>query len=117
MPTQLVLVPMLFLLPPAAVPACVAAARCWPTLSTSLRRREHPERLVASSADAWYAVGPASSSRPRARRAPELDDWGVLALALTAQCATDLLTATAREWLGRGHRPGRAAARDRQRST
>jgi diguanylate cyclase (GGDEF)-like protein len=104
-PTQLVLVPMLFLLPPATVPACVAAGLLAADAVDVMRRREHPERLVASVADAWHAVGPslvfAAAGTPSA--AP--GDWPVLTLALTAQCATDLLTATAREWLGRGIAP------------
>ena len=62
-PTQLVLVPMLFLLPPAAVPACVAAGLVAAELFDILRRQAHPERVLTSTADAWYAVGP----EPRVR--------------------------------------------------
>ncbi len=104
-PTQLVLVPMLFLLPPTTVPACVAAGLVLADSVDIVRRTEHPERILASIADAWHAVGPslvfAAAGTPSA--APS--DWPVLVLALTAQCATDLLTATAREWLGRGIAP------------
>jgi diguanylate cyclase (GGDEF)-like protein len=104
-PTQLVLVPMLFLLPPATVPACVAAGLLLADAADVARRREHPERLVASAADAWNAVGPALVFAAAGSPAAGLDDWGVLALALAAQCLTDLLAATAREWLGRGIAP------------
>ena len=71
-PTQLVLVPMLFLLPPAAVPACVAGGLV-------LARRQE------GLADGWKAVAPAlvfaAAGSPEA--AP--DAWAVLLLALAAQ--------------------------------
>jgi diguanylate cyclase (GGDEF)-like protein len=104
-PTQLVFVPMLFLLPPTVVPACVAAASLLAQAVNVLRRSEHPDRFVAELADCWYAVAPSlvfvAAGTPSA--APE--DWWVLALALTSQCATDLASATVREWLGRGIAP------------
>ena len=43
-PTQLVLVPMLFLLPPEVVPACVGLGLAGGALLGTLRGREHPER-------------------------------------------------------------------------
>ena len=103
-PTQLVFVPMLFLLPPAVVPACVRRSR-----SPSRRRAAPPEPPSASSpslADAGTPSAPHSSSPPlgHAERRSSTTG-GVLALALAAQCATDLPIATAREWLGRGIAP------------
>jgi diguanylate cyclase (GGDEF)-like protein len=104
-PTQVVFVPMLFLLPPEAVPACVAVASLLTDGVEVLRRTEHPDRLLAGVADCWYAVGAslvfAAAGAPGA--AP--GDWWVLGLALTVQCGTDLLNATVREWLGRGIAP------------
>src|SRR5918999_391044 len=58
MPTQLVLVPMLFLLPPAAVPACVGLGLAGAATVGALRRREHPERILTGTADAWHAIAP-----------------------------------------------------------
>jgi diguanylate cyclase (GGDEF)-like protein len=104
-PTQLVLVPMLFLLPAATVPACVAAGLLLADAADVVRRTEHPERLVTSVADAWHAIGPALVFAAAGEPAPAPDAAGVLALALAAQCATDLLTASARESLGRGIGP------------
>jgi diguanylate cyclase (GGDEF)-like protein len=104
-PTQLVLVPMLFLLPPATVPACAAIGLILADAVDIARRREHPERLVASLADSWNAVGPALVFSAAGSPAPALVDWDVLLIALSAQCATDVLAATAREWLGRGIAP------------
>jgi diguanylate cyclase (GGDEF)-like protein len=104
-PTQLVLVPMLFLLPAPAVPACVAAGLLLADAVDVVRRTEHPERLVSGLADAWHAVGPALVFAAAGEPAAAPDAWTVLALALAAQCATDLVTATARESLGRGIAP------------
>ena len=59
-PTQLVFVPMLFLLPPEAVPALVAAGSMLSVLPDVVLRRAHPERLLVAVADSWYAVGPAA---------------------------------------------------------
>jgi diguanylate cyclase (GGDEF)-like protein len=104
-PTQLVLVPMLFLLPPAVVPACVAAGLLAAEAVAILARRAHPERLLSSSADAWHAVAASLVFAAAGAPPPDLAYWAVLAMATIAQCATDLLTATAREWLGRGIAP------------
>ena len=101
-PTQLVLVPMLFLLPPAAVPACVAAGLIAAELFDILRRRAHPERVLTSTADAWYAVAPSLVFAAAGAPPADISYWAVLAMALIAQCGSDLLIATAREWLGRG---------------
>jgi diguanylate cyclase (GGDEF)-like protein len=98
-PTQLALVPMLFLLPPALVPACVVIAL------VAADAIDRPQRILASTADAWHAVGPALVFALAGAPEPELAAAGVLALAFAAQCATDLLTATVRESLGRGIAP------------
>jgi diguanylate cyclase (GGDEF)-like protein len=100
-PTQLILVPMLFLLPPAIVPACVGIALA----AGALVGREHPERIVTGIADAWYAVGAALVVMAADSPPAELGYWAVPLLALVAACVTDVLTATAREWLGRGITP------------
>ena len=107
MPTQLVLVPMLFLLPPATVPACVAARAGRRRLDRRRARgRAHPERMLTGTADAWHAVGAEPRVRRRRRAAAPTSSTGPSSsLALLAQSATDLLAATAREWLGRGIAP------------
>ena len=104
-PTQLVLVPMLFLLPPAAVPACVAVAAAAAEAVDVVRRREHPERIVAGVADSWNALGPALVFAAAGSPAAAPAAWAVLATALAAQCAIDMLATTARERLGRGIAP------------
>ena len=105
-PTQLVLVPMLFWLPVAGVPLMVAAGLVGAAVVDVLRRRAHPERAVTAVADAWYAVGPSLvlglAGSPRA----DAVSWGVVALALLAQGVADVLASTAREWAGRAIPPG-----------
>jgi diguanylate cyclase (GGDEF)-like protein len=100
-PTQLILVPMLFLLPPAVLPACVGLGLA----AGALAGREHPERIVTGVADAWYAVGAALVVMAADSPPAELEHWWVPLLALLAACAADVLSATAREWLGRGITP------------
>jgi diguanylate cyclase (GGDEF)-like protein len=104
-PTQLVLVPMLFLLPPAIVPLCVGIGLAAGALIGTLRGHEHPERIVTGTADAWYAIGAALVVMAADAPPAELQYWAVPLLALLAQCAFDVLTATIREWLGRGIAP------------
>jgi diguanylate cyclase (GGDEF)-like protein len=104
-PTQLVFVPMLFLLPPEVVPACVAVASVLAQAIDVLRRTEHPDRFVAEIADCWYTVAPVLVFIAAGTPGAAPGDWWLLALALTAQCATDLANATVREWLGRGIAP------------
>ena len=106
MPTQLVLVPMLFLLPPETVPACVGVGLAGAALVERLRRRAHAERILTGTADAWHAVAPSLVFVLADSPPPELGYWAVPLLAVLAQCATDVLFGTGREWLGRGIAPG-----------
>jgi diguanylate cyclase (GGDEF)-like protein len=105
MPTQLMLVPMLFLLPPATVPACVGVGLAGAALVKTLRRHDHPERILTGTADAWHAVAPSLVFVAAGGPSAELEYWAVPVLAVLAQCATDLLFATLREWIGRGIAP------------
>jgi diguanylate cyclase (GGDEF)-like protein len=100
-PTQLVVVPMLFLLPPEVVPACVGLGLALGALAG----REHPERMVTGVADAWYAVGAALVFVAAGGPPAELEQWWLPLVALLAQCAIDVLSGTVREWLGRGIAP------------
>jgi serine phosphatase RsbU (regulator of sigma subunit) len=97
-PTQLVFVPMLFLVPPLAVPLLVVAGELLGELSAIARRRAHPERAFVAMADSWYSLGPAAVV---AAYAPS-EAWYVFVLALVAQFATDFLATSAREGLGAG---------------
>src|SRR3954451_12192974 len=58
-PTQLVLVPMLVLLPPAVVPMAVVAGLVASSLALWATGHSTGRRVVSSVPDAWHAVGPA----------------------------------------------------------
>src|SRR3954471_1021355 len=58
-PTQLVLVPMLVLAPPAVVPLLVACGLVGATAVDAGLRRVPARRIVSSVPDAWHSLGPA----------------------------------------------------------
>ena len=94
--TQLVLVPMLFLLPADVLPLLVAAGCLLGTLIDIVARGAHPERAIVAVANAWFAVGPALVFVLLGDTEPV---FVLCVLAFTAQFATDLASSTAREWL------------------
>ena len=104
-PTELVLVPMLLLAPPAAVPLLVALACVASRLPGYLRGEVHVTRLVFALPDAWYAMGPAIVISALAPGGPSLDLWPIYLLALAAQIAVDVGSSTLREWLAEGASP------------
>ena len=58
-PTQVVLVPMLFLLPVGGVPLVVAAGVSWPGTSLDSRDGIHLDRVLLRLVNSWHAIGPA----------------------------------------------------------
>jgi putative nucleotidyltransferase with HDIG domain len=104
-PTQVVLVPMLFLVPLGSVPLLVAAGMVLGTLPEYLRRERHPTRVVAAVADAWHSVGPVAVLAVAGTTVPELGAWPVLLAALAAQLVGDNGVATLRDWAGLGVSP------------
>jgi putative nucleotidyltransferase with HDIG domain len=100
-PTQLVFVPMLFLLPAGAVPLFTMAA----ILVGSVGGREHPSRLLRVPGDAWHSVGPALVIGLAGSPEPSLSSWPLLVGALGAQLVFDNVVATLREWAGLGISP------------
>ena len=104
-PTQLVFVPMLFVLPPAIVPLAAALALGLDRIPDVVAHRRHPQRLIMALGDAWFAVGPALVFVLGDLNTPDLADWPLYLLALLAQFAGDFLSAAAREWLGHGLSP------------
>jgi HD-GYP domain-containing protein (c-di-GMP phosphodiesterase class II) len=105
LPTELVLVPMLFTLPAAYVPLVVAAGLVAAALPSVARGTMSPQRAAVLPANALFAFGPAlvflMANEPRA-------DWHgglVLALALVAQIAFDLASSGALEWFALGVAP------------
>jgi len=94
-PTQLVFVPMLFLLPPASVPPLVALALVLGALPR-LRRGMPSSRLAVQVAGALHTLGPAAvfagAGAPAARAAV----WPILLVAVLSQFAIDFAWAFVR---------------------
>jgi HD-GYP domain-containing protein (c-di-GMP phosphodiesterase class II) len=104
-PSQLVLVPMLLLAPPALVPLLVAAGFFLGRLP-DVFRGQHPSRLAFTLTDAWHAAGPALVIALMAPGTPALRLWPVYLLALGAQALFDAGSGLLREWLpARGAKP------------
>jgi putative nucleotidyltransferase with HDIG domain len=101
-PTQLVLVPMLFLEPLGSVPLLVAAGMVLSALPEYLNGERHPSRALAAVGDSWHAVGPVVVLAATGVTTPELADWPVLLMALAAQVLVDNGVAAWRDWAGLG---------------
>jgi HD-GYP domain-containing protein (c-di-GMP phosphodiesterase class II) len=101
-PTQLVFVPMLFLVPLGAVPLLVAAGMVLGGVPEYIRGDRHPNRLLATVGDAWHSVGPVLVLAIAGISAPELGEWPVLLAALAAQVAMDNGVAALRDRAGLG---------------
>jgi diguanylate cyclase (GGDEF)-like protein len=103
-PTQLVLIPMLVLLPPAIVPVLVAAGLLLAKLYDWARGQGPLDRALFSIPDAWHAVGPALLlvAVGASRLNPGLP---ALAAAFVCCCAFDAAAAMLREAAARGIAP------------
>ena len=107
--TQLVFVPMLFILPLSLVPLCVTAGMLLRSPTALLRGREQLERLPLLFVSSWHALGPVLVlvlANDPAHRELRFSDWAVYLVALGAQFAFDYASTTARDWLGLGITPG-----------
>jgi HD-GYP domain-containing protein (c-di-GMP phosphodiesterase class II) len=104
-PTQIVLVPMLFLLPLGSVPLLVAAGMVLGGTAEYVRGDRHPSRVLAAVGNAWHSIGPVAVLAVAGVTAPDLADWPVFVAALAAQIAVDSGFATIREWAGLGISP------------
>jgi HD-GYP domain-containing protein (c-di-GMP phosphodiesterase class II) len=96
-PTELVLVPMLFLLPTAAVPLIVAGSDLLGRAYDYLSGQTNVQRAFHTLGDCWYAVGPALVLLAAGAHAISWDEWPVYLLALLAQFAFDFVPAAIRE--------------------
>ncbi len=96
-PTQLVLVPMLFALPVGDVPLYVMLGLVIGQISDYVSGRVHPERVTLLIGSAWYSLGPALVVLAVGEASPTLDDWPLYLAALAAQFLVDGATSIARE--------------------
>ena len=105
LPTQLVFVPMLLLLPAGSVPLVVLAGMVLGHLPEVLVRGAHPDRLLFAPGDCWYAIGPAIVIGIAGVTEPTWDAWPILVASLVAQLAFDLVAGTLQDWLAFGVKP------------
>ncbi|HWT25870.1 MAG TPA: HD-GYP domain-containing protein [Solirubrobacteraceae bacterium] len=104
-PTQLVLVPLFLLTPPALVPLLVALGLVLSQLPECLARRVHPDRLLLQIGNAWFAVGPALVLTVADPGPPSFHLVPVYAAALLAQFVVDAGASVLRERLSSGVAP------------
>src|SRR4051794_28913245 len=105
LPTQLVLIPMLVLMPPGVVPLLVAAGLLLGRFADGLRGRVPFARLLFSVPDAWPAVGPAAVLLLAGAPQLDLGNLPLLAGAFAACCLFDAGSAMLRELAARGVAP------------
>jgi HD-GYP domain-containing protein (c-di-GMP phosphodiesterase class II) len=88
-PTQLVLVPMLFLLPTPAVPLIVSLSWAFGRVVDYTTGRTSVHRAFHVFGDCWHAVGPALVLVAAGAQVFSWDDWPIYLAALLAQFAFD----------------------------
>jgi putative nucleotidyltransferase with HDIG domain len=98
-PTQLVLVPMLFLLPLGLVPLCVTAGLTLHALLDRQSLRRYTERLPLRLVNSWHAVGPVAVLAAYGDPPFAWSRWPLYLGALGAQFALDLASVVARQRL------------------
>ena len=105
-PAELVLIPMLFALPPAEVPVVVALGLIGAQLPDYLRRRVPAERILVATGNAGYTLAPAivftifyRPDAPVAQRA------ALTVFAVLSQFAADFALSTLREYFAVGVPP------------
>ncbi len=101
-PSQLVFVPMLFLLPTDVVPFAVAGALLLARIPDYRSGEVHVERALLRTGDAWYSVWPTIVLLAAGATSPDWADWPVYLLALAAQFGFDGITTTLRVSYGLG---------------
>jgi HD-GYP domain-containing protein (c-di-GMP phosphodiesterase class II) len=88
-PTVLVLVPMLYLLPPSLVPLCVVAAHLVGFLINVAIGRRHIARVPVVLGQGWHAIGPAVVFTLGSPGAASWDDGPLVLAAFAAYVACD----------------------------
>jgi diguanylate cyclase (GGDEF)-like protein len=105
-PSQLVLVPMLLLLPPATVPLLAAAGLMVGAFAEWTTGRGGSQRILFSVPDAWHALGPATVLVLAGDPDGGIPGADVLLLAFAAGCIVDMASAMLREAAALGIAPG-----------
>jgi diguanylate cyclase (GGDEF)-like protein len=95
-PTQLILVPMLLMLPPATVPVAVGLGLAGGSAVDCALGRVSPRRILSAVPDAWHAVGPALVLMIAGSPTIGFSDLPLLAAAFAAGCIVDLASSLVR---------------------
>ena len=112
-PTQIVFVPMLLLLPTPLVPLLVAAAFVLGSVVHALRGGAALSRSALAVGDAWFSIGPAVVLIAAGAQLPDWASWPAYIAALAAQLLVDGAAIVARVRLSQGV-PVRAVLADLQ---
>jgi putative nucleotidyltransferase with HDIG domain len=104
-PTQLVFVPMLFLLPPATVPVFAAAGMILGRTVDVVTGRRHVARVFIGLLDAWFSLAPAAVFAAAAVHGVHAGDWPWWLLAFVGCLASDALMSCVSELLRTGRWP------------
>lgn len=104
-PTQLVFVPMLFVLPMPLVPVIVAACSVLDLWPQALQRRLSLTRICARVGDSFYSLGPALVLVLGGHQHFSWTHWPLFLLAFGAQVVCDATAGLARTWFAERIRP------------
>ncbi|MEK6276175.1 MAG: HD-GYP domain-containing protein [Actinomycetota bacterium] len=104
-PTQLILAPMLFVLPIGMVPLGVAAGILVGSWLEYSRGKIQIGRVFVRVGDSWHAVGPALVLGLAGESQPDLRRWPVYVGAVAAQFALDYGSTLVRQWATLGVPP------------
>jgi HD-GYP domain-containing protein (c-di-GMP phosphodiesterase class II) len=104
-PTQLVFVPMLFVLPTPFVPLIVAACFLANQLPQALAGHLAPTRALARIGDSFYSLGPALVLVLFGGQVFSWANWPMYLLAFLAQVAFDATAGLTRTWFAEGVSP------------
>jgi diguanylate cyclase (GGDEF)-like protein len=96
-PTWVILVPMLLLLPPGTVPLLAAASWLLASLGRLAARRGRAEHVLFAIPNAWHAVGPALVLMAAGTHHGTLATGGIYLAAFLSGCLLDLAVSTLRE--------------------
>jgi HD-GYP domain-containing protein (c-di-GMP phosphodiesterase class II) len=88
-PTQVVFVAALFLLPTPLAPLVVMGSLTVMRLIDAAMGKCHPSRALHGLADSWYTIGPALVLIAAGEHSPRLSHWPLYLAALCAQFALD----------------------------
>jgi diguanylate cyclase (GGDEF)-like protein len=104
-PSYVILVPMLLLLPPETVPLFTAAGLVVASAARWVARRVTVEHVLFSIPNAWHALGPALVLHYVGRADGAVATVAVYLIAFLAGCVVDLGTSTLREACALGIAP------------